>query len=55
MSGFLLVLLADAAILRWADDLTNGMLTVDSFGWALLAALVVAAVSVVLAVVARLG
>ena len=51
VSGFLLVLLADAAILRWADDLTNGMLTVDSFGWALLAALVVAAVSVVLAVV----
>ena len=27
VSGFLLVLLADAAILRWADDLTNGMLT----------------------------
>ena len=37
------------------DDLTDGVLTVDSFGWALLAALVVAAVSVVLAVVARLG
>jgi uncharacterized membrane protein YvlD (DUF360 family) len=51
VTGFLLVLLADAAILRWADDLTNGMLTVDSFGWALLAALVVAAVSVALAVV----
>jgi uncharacterized membrane protein YvlD (DUF360 family) len=51
VSGFVLVLLADAAILRWADDLTNGMLNVDSFGWALLAALVVAAVSVVLAVV----
>ena len=49
--GFLLVLLADAAILRLAADLTNGVLTVDSFGWALLAALVVAAVSVVLAVV----
>ncbi len=49
--GFLLVLLADAAILLLADDLTDGMLTVDSFGWALLAALVVAAVSVVLAVV----
>ena len=55
VTGFLLVLLADAAILRWADDLTDGMLTVDSFGWALLAALVVAAVSVALAVVARLG
>jgi uncharacterized membrane protein YvlD (DUF360 family) len=49
--GFLLVLVADAAILRLADDLTNGALSVDSFGWALLAALVVAAVSVVLAVV----
>ena len=24
VTGFLLVLLADAAILRWADDLTNG-------------------------------
>ena len=49
--GFLLVLLADAAILRLADDLTDGVLTVDSFGWALLASLVVAAVSVALAVV----
>jgi uncharacterized membrane protein YvlD (DUF360 family) len=49
--GFLLVLVADAAILRLAADLTDGVLTVDSFGWALLAALVVAAVSVGLAVV----
>jgi uncharacterized membrane protein YvlD (DUF360 family) len=48
--GFLLVLIADAAILLAADSLTNGVLTIDSFGWALLAALVVAAVSVVLAV-----
>ena len=48
--GFLLVLFADAAILLLADGLTDGVLTVDSFGWALLAALVVAAVSVVLAV-----
>src|SRR3954465_12443272 len=48
--GFLLVLLADAAILVVTDSLTDGVLTVDSFGWALLAALVVAAVSVVLAV-----
>src|SRR4051812_40338754 len=46
--GFLLVLLADAAILLLTDALTNGILRVDSFGWALLAALVVAAVSVVL-------
>ena len=47
--GFLLVLIADAAILLLADDLTD-VLTVDNFGWALLAALVIAAVSLVLAV-----
>ena len=49
--GFLLVLVADAAILLVADAVTDGVLRVDNFGWALLAALVVAAVSVVLAVV----
>ena len=48
--GFLLVLFADAAILIVAADVTDGVLTVDNFGWALLASLVVAAVSVVLAV-----
>lgn len=48
--GFLLVLIADAAILLLADALTDGVLEVDNFWWALLAALVVAAVSVVLAV-----
>jgi uncharacterized membrane protein YvlD (DUF360 family) len=48
--GFLLVLLADAAILVLADALTDGVLRVDGFGWALLASLVVAAVSVGLAV-----
>ena len=48
--GFLLVLFADAGILLLTDALTDGVLTVDGFGWALLAALVVAAVSVVLAV-----
>jgi uncharacterized membrane protein YvlD (DUF360 family) len=50
--GFLLVLIADALILIVAADLniTDGALTVDNFGWALLASLVVAAVSVVLAV-----
>jgi uncharacterized membrane protein YvlD (DUF360 family) len=48
--GFLVVLLADAGILLVTDSLTDGVLTVDGFGWALLAALVVAAVSVVLAV-----
>jgi uncharacterized membrane protein YvlD (DUF360 family) len=51
--GFLLVLIADAVILLVAADLnvTDGVLRVDNFGWALLAALVVAAVSVVLAVI----
>ena len=48
--GFLLVLIADAAILLATDALSDGILTVDNFGWALLASLVVAAVSVVLAV-----
>ena len=36
--GFLLVLVADAVILRVAADVTDGVLRVDSFGWALLAA-----------------
>jgi uncharacterized membrane protein YvlD (DUF360 family) len=49
--GFLLVLIADAGILLIAADVTDGVLRIDGFGWALLAALVVAAVSVVLAVV----
>jgi uncharacterized membrane protein YvlD (DUF360 family) len=49
--GFLLVLVADAGILLLTDALTDGVLRIDGFGWALLAALVVAAVSVVLAVI----
>jgi uncharacterized membrane protein YvlD (DUF360 family) len=51
--GYLLVLIADASILIIAADLnvTDDVLTVDNFGWALLASLVVAAVSVVLAVI----
>jgi len=49
--GFLLVLIADAGILLLTDSLTDGVLTVDGFGWALLTSLVVAAVSVVLAVI----
>jgi uncharacterized membrane protein YvlD (DUF360 family) len=51
--GFLLVLVADAVILLIAANLnvTDGLLTVDNFGWALLASFVVAAVSVVLAVI----
>jgi uncharacterized membrane protein YvlD (DUF360 family) len=49
--GFLLVLIADALILLIVDRLTEGALTVDNFGWALLASLVVAAVSLVFAVI----
>ena len=49
--GFLLVLVADAVILLIADALTDGILRVDNFGWALLASLVVAAVSLVIAVI----
>ena len=48
--GFLLILIADALMLELAAEVTQGVLTVDTFGWALLAALVVAAVSVVFAV-----
>ena len=51
--GFLLVLVADAADAPARRRPADGVLTVDYFGWALLAALVVAAVSVVLAVVPR--
>ena len=49
--GFLLVLVADALMLLATDWLTDGILRVDSFWWALLTALVIAAVSVVLEVV----
>ena len=48
--GFLLVLIADALILLLAAEVSENAFTVDNFGWALLAAFVVAAVSVVLAV-----
>jgi uncharacterized membrane protein YvlD (DUF360 family) len=49
--GFILVLLLNAFVLEIASDVSNGTYEVDSFGWALLAALVVAAVSLVLEVV----
>ena len=48
--GFLLVLIADALILLLVAEVAENALTVDNFGWALLAALIVAAVSLVLAV-----
>ncbi len=49
--GFLLVLIADAIMLQVAAEVLDDVLTVDNFGWALLASLIVAAVSVVLAVI----
>lgn len=48
--GFLLVLALNAAMLRLASDALDGSFRVDNFGWALLAALLVAAVSVILEV-----
>ena len=48
--GFLLVLAVDALALVWADDLLPRFGEVDSFGTALLAALVMAAASIVLQV-----
>jgi uncharacterized membrane protein YvlD (DUF360 family) len=49
--GFILVLVLNALVLQIASDVSDGTYEVDNFGWALLAALVVAAVSVVLEVV----
>jgi uncharacterized membrane protein YvlD (DUF360 family) len=48
--GFVLVLLLNAFVLQLASDLLEDTFTVDSFGWALLGALVVAAMSVLLEV-----
>jgi uncharacterized membrane protein YvlD (DUF360 family) len=49
--GFVLVLLVDALVLKLASDLLDNTFVVDNFGWALLAALLVAAVSVALEVI----
>jgi uncharacterized membrane protein YvlD (DUF360 family) len=49
--GFLLVLFADAAMLWLASEFVEAGFSVDSFWWALLAALVASAVSLVLAAV----
>src|SRR3954454_9658980 len=48
--GFVLVLLVDAAVLRLASDALPHFISVDSFGDAFLAALVMAAASIVLQV-----
>ncbi len=50
VAGFVLVLLADGAALVAADELFPDWFTVDSFGDALLASLVMAAVSIVIQV-----
>src|SRR5262249_7126325 len=49
--GFLLVLLVDAAMLLLASDVAPGAIKVSSGWWALLAALIASAVSVVLEVI----
>ena len=49
--GFLIVLLLDAAMLMLASDVLSSVISVDNFGWALLTALIAAAVTVVLDVV----
>jgi uncharacterized membrane protein YvlD (DUF360 family) len=49
--GFVLVLVLNALVLKLGSDLISNTYHVDSFGWALLAALVVAAVSVALEVI----
>jgi uncharacterized membrane protein YvlD (DUF360 family) len=46
--GFVVVLLVDALMLKLASDIRPEAITVDSFGWALVAALVASAVGVVL-------
>jgi uncharacterized membrane protein YvlD (DUF360 family) len=49
--GFVLILVVDALVLQLAGDLLENTFRVDDFGWALLAALIVAAVSLVLEVI----
>ncbi len=51
-AGFVLVLLADAAALVLADELFPELFTVDSFGDALLAAILIAATTIALEVLA---
>jgi uncharacterized membrane protein YvlD (DUF360 family) len=48
--GFILVLLANALMLKFASDVLESAFVVESFGWALVAALVISAVTVTLQV-----
>ena len=47
-AGFILVLIADALMLQAASAIAPGALQIDSFGWALVTALIAAVVSVIL-------
>src|SRR5262245_11072833 len=49
---FLLVLVADALMLKAADALTDGAIRVDSFGWALVTALLASAFTTALSIAA---
>ena len=49
--GFIIVLLVDAWMLKTASRIAPDELTVDSYGWALAAALIAAAVSILLNIV----
>jgi uncharacterized membrane protein YvlD (DUF360 family) len=51
LTGFVLVLALDALMLKLASDIVPSAISVDNFGWALLAALVSSAVSVILEVI----
>jgi uncharacterized membrane protein YvlD (DUF360 family) len=52
VSSFLLLLVLNALVLEAADALTDNAMVVDGFGWALLAALVISAITTALSVVA---
>ena len=51
LADFLLILFIDGAMILWVSEITPEALTVDNFWWALLAAIVMSAASVVLEVV----
>jgi uncharacterized membrane protein YvlD (DUF360 family) len=55
VSSFLLLLVLNALVLEAADSLTDNAMVVDGFGWALLASLVISAISTALSVVAGIN
>ena len=52
VSSFLLLLVLNALVLQAADALTENAMVVDNFGWALLASLVISAITTALSVIA---